>query len=347
MVRPKRLKLILILPAGALCLLFLLLYSDQSRKRRIIVKKQYLLMGTLVEIQLVCPASGEEAALRAIRAAREEISRLEDLMSPYRPESDISRVNREAALHPVVVSTDTFQVLKRSLAVSEKTDGAFDISFAPVGRLWRLDPENPRIPTGEEIESTLALVDFRNILLDGEKRSVAFAREGMAIDLGGIAKGTAVNRAVKVVRGHGFEDVLVNAGGDLFALGKNAEGKPWRIGIRDPRDKTRFIEKIEVSDRAVVTSGDYERMVEIEGTRYHHIMDTKTGRPAEKCISVTIVSGDPELADALSTALFVLGPEKGLELVEQMPDVEALIVDPALAIHATKGFDIPPGKTLQ
>ncbi len=317
----------------------------RSGRRWVEVSERYHLLGTLVEIKIPCLASQEESARAAIQAARDKIAHIESLMSPYNSESDVAHINLNAAKHPVRVSNETFGVIEHALAISRLADGAFDITFAPVGKLWRLDPKNAHIPTDEEIRAKLLLVNFRNISLEEKSKTVAFRKAGMEIGLGGIAKGTAVDMAARAIRKCGFPDAIVNVGGDLYAMGLSAERKPWRVGILDPRKTSEFVTTLEVSNRAVVTSGDYERMVVVDGKRYHHIMDPRTGRPAEKCASVTVVAGDTETADALATAIFVLGPKAGLKLARKIPDTEALIITPGLRMYATKSFGIPPGKT--
>jgi len=318
----------------------------RKRPQIINIEEQFNLLGTLVEIQIPCSKDQEQEARQAIMSARDEIARLEQLMSLYLEESDISRVNRNASEGPVPVSEETFQTVKKAVEFSVLSQGAFDVSFMPVGKLWRLNPENPYIPTEEEIREKMPLVNYKNIVLDDQKKTIFFKEKGMEIGLGGIAKGTAVNWAIRAIRKRGFPNALVNAGGDLYALGLNAKRKPWRIGIQHPRDASKFFTTIEVSNRAVVTSGDYERMVIVNGKRFHHILDTKTGHPAEKCISVTVVTEDAESADALATAIFVLGAEKGLELVKKMPDTEALIVTSDEKIYATDTFGFSKGQKL-
>jgi thiamine biosynthesis lipoprotein len=337
----KRVLLIFVILLFSAAILYL-----KIRSNWIMVREEFLLLGTLVDIQIPCVPGKEALARAAILSAREEIARLESLMSPYKPESDISHINRDAFQKPVKVSEETFRTIKKSLSFSNLTQGTFDISFASVGKLWRLDPDNPYIPNEKEIRDKLHLVNYKNIGLDEELKTISFAQEGMEIGLGGIAKGTAVDWAIKDIKRHGFSDALVNAGGDIYALGLNASRKPWRVGILHPRDKSRFITKIDITDMAVVTSGDYERMVDIEGKRYHHILDPRTGYPAEKCISVTVLAKDAETADALSTGLFALGAEKGMALVKTLPDIHAMFVTSDKKIYATPWFQIPPGQSL-
>ena len=328
---------------GALVLLaaiILVCVQLTSHGEWIVVSERFDQMGTFVDIQIPCHPEAIETAKTAIATAREEISRLEALLSPYRPDSDVSKINHNAANNPVPVSGDTFRVVKKALEISELTKGAFDITFAPVGKIWGLDKEKPHIPSEREIEKKLPLVDYRNVILDERKKTIAFAKTGMEIGLGGIAKGTVVDAAIRKIRSHGINDALVNAGGDLYAMGLNRKRRPWGIGILHPRNKDLFITTLDLSNRAIVTSGDYERMVEVGGKRYHHILDPRTGRVARKSISVSVVAPDAETADALSTALFVMGKDGGLSLVEKLPQVEALIVTADKKIFATGAFNI-------
>lgn len=326
--------------------LFVTFLYLKHRSNLITVREEFLLLGTIVDIQIPCAKHKRQEAYEAIQAAQKEIARLESLMSPYKPESDISRINSQASQTPIPVSPETLQTIKKALVFSQMTQGAFDISFSPVGKLWRLDPDDPYIPDPKEIQDKIHLVNYKNIGFDEERMEISFKKEGMEIGLGGIAKGTAVDWAVKAIQKRGFSNALVNAGGDLYALGLNARRRPWRVGILHPRDKSRFIATIEVSNRAVVTSGDYERMVDAGGKRYHHIMDPRIGYPAEKCMSVTVVANDAETADALSTGLFVMGSEKGMDLVKTLPDIEALFVTQEGKIHATEWFGFSTDRSL-
>jgi FAD:protein FMN transferase len=337
---PKPNKKILKFFAPLFLLLLLFAVLSASRSRRIEVRKSFKLLGTVVDVQVICKNSSRKKAEAVIDKVHGEIERLENLMSPYREGSDIFRVNMDAASSPVKISEETFRVIKKSIEISNMTDGAFDISFSPAAKIWKLKGENPEIPGEELIREKLALVDYRKIILDDKKKTIFFSKKAMEIGLGGIAKGTAINLAIDVLRKEGFEDALVNAGGDIYASGLNKKNKAWKIGIKNPRNKSEFLAKVDISNRAIVSSGDYERMIMINGKRYHHILDTKTGRPSEKCISVTVVGEDAETADAIATALFVLGPEKGIKLIESIPGMEALIVTPDEKIHTTEGFDI-------
>lgn len=323
---------IIIALAAAVALVIILLNQPT------VFTRHYDLLGTDVQISVCATHLQKSGAEKAIRAAYAEIQRLDRLMSTWKNDSDVSRINQAAGIHPVVVHPEVIEVLEHARHISELSGGAFDITFAPVGKLWSLDRANPRIPRPEEIKAALPLVNYRNVLINREASTVFLTQPGMAIGLGGIAKGTAVDWAINALKREGITDALVNAGGDLYALGLNAQGRPWRIGVHHPRNPHEFLTRFAVSNLAVVTSGDYERMVFINGKRYHHILDPKTGYPADKCISVTIIHPSTEFADGLATAVFVLGPGAGLELVERLPDTEALIACSDDTIFYSSGY---------
>lgn len=308
-----------------------------------VVERADTAMGTVLHFKVACRDEPvlRERAVEAIAAARQAIERLEQIASTYREDSEISAVNRAAgAREAVPVSPELIGILTEARDVSDLSGGAFDITFASVGRLWRLDPRDPRIPDDSEIQAALALVDYRKVLLDESASTVALAEAGMAIDLGGIAKGTAIDWALDAIRAEGFPNALVEAGGDLAAIGERSPGVPWRIGIRHPRDRERLFGEIALRDQAVVTSGDYERFVEIDGVRYHHILDTKTGRPSTKSISVTVVADSCQRADALATAFFVLGPADAVALAERLPGVECFCLGADQQVAMTPGFPL-------
>lgn len=280
-------------------------------------------MGTVIEITL--QTDDEEGAKKATLQAFEEIKRIEQLMSPWIGTSDVSRLNRSAGKDWVKVSPETFDVIQRSQKISGLSEGAFDITIAPLIQLWRKAREKGVPPPPEEIKKVLGLVNFRN-LLNRSDGKVFLKRKGMAIDLGGIAKGYAVDRAFEILTSLGYKNLIVNAGGDLRTGGlKNNE--PWSIGIQNPRSAEKVMATISVSDSAIATSGDYEKFFFHQGKRYHHILNPKTGFPADGYQSVTILSKDGMTADGLATAVFVLGPEKGYALCQKIGGVECLIMD--------------------
>ena len=280
------------------------------------------MMGTLVEITVVGRDEGEAAA--AINDAFAEMERIEKLMNRWIPESEVSKVNRWAGVKPVKVSAEVLEVIQRAREISRASGGYFDISVGGLLDLWGFETSGGRVPPKVEVDQALQSVGYGAIHVDGVASTVEL-RRGMRIDLGGIAKGYAVDRAYGVLRSRGYENVIVNAGGDMRVGGRKPNG-PWAIGIQDPREHSRILASFDVGDISVATSGDYERYFEADGVRYHHLLNPFTGYPGRQCRSVTILAKDAVTADAFATAVFVMGPEKGLRLIEANEGVEGLIV---------------------
>ncbi len=287
-------------------------------------------MGTSINLVAFTNARAPEAVCqKAMRDAVEEIRRLEALMTTFRPESELSQANAHAGeFWPL--SPDTLEVVKRGLWAGKISEGAFDITFHTLGDLWKFGSvaePNPVPPSREEAKRRAALVDYRLIQLDLSGSRVKVPK-GRAIDLGGIAKGFAVDRAAAVLRQAGIESFLVQAGGDLYGAGKKPDGSPWVSGVQDPRgEKGTYFATLQLTDHAFSTAGDYARYFIKDGKRYHHIIDPKTGYPADASRSVTIWAPSALVADAVDDAVFILGPKRGLELVESLDGVGALIVD--------------------
>jgi thiamine biosynthesis lipoprotein len=279
-------------------------------------KKASNIMDTRVEITVV--SNSPTDAEKAIDAAFSEIRRLERLLSFWTDESEIALIYKNAGKAPVKVSTETFDIIEKSLFVSEKTGGAFDPTVGPVIRLW--DFWEKKRPETSELEKTLRLVDYRAMNLNRDESTAYLSREGMSFDTGGIAKGYAADRAVDVLMKMGIRAGLVSVAGDIKAFGRKPDGKGWRVGIRDPRseDTDELIATLELKDEAISTSGDYERYFIEESVRYHHILDPKTGNPARGSMSVTVIASDVVMTDGFSTGVFVLGPERGLKLLEEL-----------------------------
>lgn len=291
------------------------------------------LMGT--PFSLTLPADVEPAAARAAAdAAFAEIARVEHAMSEWRPDSEISRVNA-AAPAAVAVSAETRHVLARALDLARQSDGAFDPTWAALRGLWRFDGR-PALPRRDALTAALALVDHRAVHVEGD--TVRLGRPGMALGLGAIAKGWGIDRAAAVLRARGITAFIVDGGGDLYVAGRKPGGARWTVGVRHPRQAEALVAELPVEDAAVVSSGDYERFFELGGRRYHHILDLRTGLPAERSVAVTVRAPDATLADALATAIFVLGPVDGLALAARHPGVDAAVLAPDGAVHATRGF---------
>lgn len=295
-------------------------------------------MGTIVEITLT--GRDEEKLNKAAEAAFIEIQRLEKLMSHYREDSDVNKVNRAAGKEAIIVSNETMEVIKTSLNVSDISKGAFDITMGVLGNVWHFAKEDEgetMPPSKKEVENILPLIDYHQIIIDEKTNTVKLSKQGMRINLGGIAKGYITSKAVEVLKKNGAKKGIVHAGGDMVVF-QDSDSSPWLIGIQDPREKGKNIGTIEIKNTAVATSGDYERFFVKDGIRYHHIMDPTTGFPANKSMGVTIITNDPTLADALSTAIFIMGPNDGMELIERLPDVDGLIIDANGKITISSGL---------
>ena len=290
-----------------------------------------LVMGTLVEIKAF---DDEKDKLdSAISAAFAEMTRLENLLSRHNPRSEISQLSTAAG--SFTVSQETAELLQLGQSIARRSDGAFDLTLGALKKLWAIESDSPQIPTAAQLQSALIGIGPDALTLEGLQ--VQKQQPGLQVDLGGIAKGYAVDRAVDVLRQAGIQSAAVNAGGDIALLG-DRQGQPWRIGIQHPRKNGEVLVTLPLSDCAVVTSGDYERFFERDGSRYHHIFDPRTGRPARLTQSVTVVAKDAASADALATAAFVLGPQAGLQLLEDLPDVEGLLVGADGRLFQTSGL---------
>ena len=291
-----------------------------------VVEAEFGAMGTSVAFKIW--TDREAAAKAAMLDALAEIQRIEAMMTTWKDTSEVSRINAAAGGAPVEVSRDLVDVLLAARSIHDESGGVFDVSFYGLKGLWHFDQDAvDRIPSDADIKARLPLVDGAKIEVDVGKRTVRLPVVGMAINLGGIAKGYAVDRAAAVLARDGFVDVVVQAGGDLLVKGRKGQAD-WQVGIRDPRaDAGEFFAIAPVRDAAFSTAGDYERSFVKDGKRYHHILDPRTGYPATACRSVTILAPDALTADELDDAVFILGPEKGLALVEAHPDVGAVVVD--------------------
>jgi FAD:protein FMN transferase len=265
--------------------------------------------------------------------------RIDHQMSRYRDDSELSRVNRWADEGPVEVSDSLFTVLQEALRVSELSEGAFDITFGSVGYLY--DFRAKRQPTDEQLATGLPAVDYRSVVLDPQVKTVHFLTDGVRLDLGGIAKGYAIDRGIDILKSFGIDHARLSAGGDMRLLG-DKRGKPWIVGVRDPRSEKNNALIMPLSDVAVSTSGDYERFfLDEAGERIHHILSPATGKPAKGVQSVTILGDDALTTDGLSTAVFVLGAAKGLALINRLDGIDAVIIDDQRQVHYSDGL-MPP-----
>ncbi len=307
--------------AGAAAILFLL-GLWYVKKDTVTVSDSRLTLGTVVEITLI--GKDREALDDALAAAFARITQIEKVTDRFTADSEISAINRRKGELTIPVSADMLRMLAISRKVSDITGGAFDVTVAPLVDVWGFDVGG-RLPKPEEIERERARVDYHRVVIDEDSSTITLADSSVRLDLGGIAQGYAAGEVEKIIRDRGISGGVVNISGDIIVIGDKM-GKPWRIGVQDPRDTNKLAAVINAKDIAIVTSGDYERCFFVDGVRYHHILDPKTGYPAHGCASVTVVTRDVTLADALSTAIFVLGPDAGVKLAETLPGVEVLVV---------------------
>jgi FAD:protein FMN transferase len=291
-------------------------------------------MGTRITVELF--HDDPAVARRGVDTVLEEMRHIDQDMSPWIESSELALLNREAASHPVPVSDELFQLIRTSLHYSELTHGAFDITFASVGFLY--DFRKGIHPDEQKRREATSLVNYRNLVLDDRAHTVAFSKPGVRIDLGGIAKGYAVDRSIEKLQALGISQALVTAGGDSRMIGDRWAGRPWNIGVRDPRDEHKLVAVIPLENVAVSTSGDYQRYFEEDGVRYHHIINPVSGDSARGMHSATLIGPDATTTDALSTSVFVLGVEQGMALVNRLPGIDAILVDPDGHLHYSDGL---------
>ena len=291
------------------------------------------IMGTAIRVELWCDSRARgEAAINAVMA---EMHRIDHAMSPHKPDSELSRINACAHAAPVALSNEMFLLLVQAQRFAQFSQGAFDITYASAGQLY--DYREGVLPDAQSLERGRAAIGWRGLELDARNRSVRFAREGMRIDLGGFAKGHAVDNAAAILSRHGIQHAHVAAGGDSRVIG-DKRGRPWTIGVRDPRSAEALVALLPLVDTAISTSGDYERGFERDGVRHHHIIDPATGTSPRSLRSVTVLAADGLTCEAMSKALFVLGVERGMALTESLEGVDAIVVDAAGALHCSSGM---------
>jgi thiamine biosynthesis lipoprotein len=269
----------------------------------------------------------EAIAWKGINQSLKEVIRIESLISSWDKNSETSKVNLAAGIKPVKVSEELYQLISRCKKISELTNGYFDISFASLDKIWDFDKSYSELPSSDLIESSVQNIDYQNIILDKDDRTVFLKKKGMKIGFGAIGKGYAANRAKLIMTDLNIKNGVVNAGGDLTSWGTKPGGELWTVGIIDPFNKEKVKLWLNVTNIAVVTSGDYEKFVMIDGKRYSHIINPKTGWPAQGVKSVSIICPDAELADALATTLFCIGRKSGIALINELDGIECLVID--------------------
>ncbi|HWR58898.1 MAG TPA: FAD:protein FMN transferase [Thermodesulfovibrionales bacterium] len=314
---------------------FSLLTSCSPHKEKV-YRKTVIHMDTLVTINVVSDSA--EKAEKAMDKAFVVIDKLEKLLTYFSDQSELAMINRKAGVSPVKVSPETLEVIEEALNTSEETEGSFDVTIGPEISLW--DFHKQKKPDYQTIKKKLELVNYKLAEIDKEETTVYLRRKGMIIDLGAIAKGYAADKAVEELMRQRIRSGLVSVAGDIRAFGLRPDGKPWRVGIRDPRPKNKdneIMAIVDLTDMAISTSGDYERYFFSDGKRYHHILNPKTGYPAMECQGVTVIAKTGVQADSFSTGVFVLGPEKGMAVLKQM-GFEGMIVDKDGKVTTTPGL---------
>ena len=299
-------------------------------------KAEHAIMGTEIALEIwhQNPNRAEVCANQVFT----EMRRIDALMSPFKPNSELSKINNLAADQAVVISDELFSLIGESIKYSELSSGAFDITFSSVGYLY--DYRLKKHPSNAIINELLPAINYRHLVLDKSKRSIRYAMKGVRIDLGGIAKGYAIDNAVAMLRACGVDNGVVKAGGDSFMIGTR-NGRPWMLGVKHPRQENKIVLRLPLSNVAVSTSGDYERFFIEDGNRIHHIISPKTGKSVSENWSVTVIGDSALKTDALSTTLFVMDLKSAMELVDKLKDVDAIIIDANGKMHYSSGLVEP------
>ena len=301
-------------------------------------KRTLILMGSRFDITVV--ASNEKEGNEYIDSAIFEIARIEKLISSWDVNSETSLINKLSGIQPIKVDKELFDLIERSIAISTLTNGAFDISYASMDRIWKYDGSMREMPSEEKISNSIKKVGYKNIIIDKEAQTVFLKLKGMKIGFGAIGKGYAADKAKALLIEKGAKAGIINASGDLNAWGKQANGKDWMVAITNPLNKNKVFSWLPINDSAIVTSGNYEKFVSYNGIRYSHIIDPRTGYPSTGIISTSIMTSNAELADAISTSVFVMGVETGLDFINQLKGVDCIIIDEQNKIHTSNNIKL-------
>ncbi|WP_299557499.1 FAD:protein FMN transferase [Seonamhaeicola sp.] len=307
------------------------IYSQETYKRTL------KLMGSRFDITVV--AANEDQAHKYIDLAVAEISRIETLISSWDPDSQTSLINKNAGIRPVKVDKELFELIQRSKHISRLTDGAFDISYASMDNIWRFDGSMTKMPTEDVIKASVDKVGYERIILDEKEQTVFLKLKGMKIGFGAIGKGYAADKAKRLLKETGVPAGIINASGDLNTWGRQINGDDWSVAIKNPLNKNKVYALLPVYEKAVVTSGNYEKRVSFNGKTYSHIIDPRTGYPSTGLVSVSVFTNSAELADALATSIFVMGKAVGLDFINQLEGIECILVDDHGKVHYSKGID--------
>ncbi|TYP72910.1 FAD:protein FMN transferase [Aquimarina intermedia] len=315
-----------------------LFLSISPVKAQVVVKETFTKMGSDFEVTVV--AETENEGTYFINLAIEEIERIEQLISSWNVNSQTSLINRNAGIQAVAVKKELYDLIERTIGISKITDGAFDITYASMDRIWRFDGSMHTMPSHEEIKASVAKVGYKNVILYPQNTAVFLTMTGMKVGFGAIGKGYAADKAKQVLQSKGVKAGIINASGDMNAWGKQPNGTDWKVAITNPLNKSEAYALLPLYNKAVVTSGNYEKFVTFNNKRYSHIIDPRSGYPASGILSATVFAPSAELADALATSIFVMGVSQGINRVNQLPDVDCIIVEDNGAISTSKHIQI-------
>lgn len=318
--------------------LFIVFLATISSFGQTIYKRKLAMLGSPFEISVV--ANDSIKASEYCNLAINEVKRIENLISDWIPTTPISEINKNAGIQPVKVNQEVFDLVERAIKISKLTNGAFDISYASMDKIWKFDGSMKEMPTPEAIKKSVEKIGYQNIILDKENKTIFLKLTGMKLGLGGIGQGYIADKVKELLQSKGCDSGLVNVSGDINTWGKQPNGDLWTVGIVNPMNKNKVFATFPLDNSAVETSGSYEKFVTFNGIRYSHIIDPRTGYPATGIVSVSVFAKQTEIADALATGIFVLGVEVGLDLVNQLKGIQCIIVDDKGKIHASKGVDI-------
>ena len=297
------------------------------------------LMGNQFEISIV--AEQDNFAQQKINEAVAEISRIEQLFTTFKPDSQTNKINESAGIAPVKVDLEVFQLIQRAIRISEISQGAFDITYGSLDkRFWNFDTHMDSLPNPTDAKKAVALINYKNVILNAVEQTVFLKENGMRIGFGGIGKGYAADRARKILQDAGVKNGIVNASGDLVTWGNQPDGKPWTVGIADPEHQLKAFSYLNISNMAIATSGSYEKYAIINGKKYSHTIDPHTGFPVGGIKSVSIICPQAELADALATPVMVMGVKVGLNLINQLKNVACIIIDDDHKLYTSKNINI-------
>ncbi|GEM54123.1 thiamine biosynthesis protein ApbE [Flavobacterium branchiophilum NBRC 15030 = ATCC 35035] len=319
-------------------IVFLILTITFNSFSQIIVRRKLTMLTSPFEMTVVAKDSLE--GHQYIDEAIAEVRRIELLISDWIPTTQISLVNQNAGIQPIKVDEEVFELVKRAIKVSKLTDGAFDISYASMDKIWKYDGSMTALPSDEAIKKSVAKIGYQKIILNETEKTIFLKDKGMKLGLGGIGQGFIADKIKQLLRKKGCLSGIANVSGDIAAWGKQPNGEPWTVGIINPMNKNKVFATFPLVDASVETSGTYEKYVVFNGKRYSHIINPKTGWPAQGIVSVTVFAKDTEIADGLAKGVFLFGVEAGIDLINQLKGVECIVVDDLGKIHTSKGINI-------